>query len=133
MFDQSVSVLGILLLSTLAEPLFSDYAPFFLLLVYWAYHVIPPCSGGQATLGQRLGGLKTTTAAGARIGLGRASLRLAVKLFSCLLLGLPFIAAISSSRRQALHDMIAGTVVVRRTAGPESIANEEGLLPPRMP
>jgi len=66
------------------------------------------------TIGKWATGLRIERVSGAELGIGRALLRNFVGyLLSSLLLGLGFIAAAFTSRGRALHDLLAGTVVVR--------------------
>ncbi len=84
------------------------------LLVYWLYFSIMESSGKQGTLGKMALGLAVTDGAGRPIGFGRASGRYFAKIVSAIPLGIGFLMAGFTGRKQALHDMIAGTLVVRR-------------------
>jgi uncharacterized RDD family membrane protein YckC len=68
----------------------------------------------QATLGKIALGLSVERAGGAPLDFRRASARLGAKLLSAAPLGLGFLAAAVGPRRRALHDHLAGTVVVHR-------------------
>jgi uncharacterized RDD family membrane protein YckC len=80
-------------------------------------------SGWQATPGKRLLGIKVTDLAGQRIGWLRALLRHLAQLLSALCLLLGYLMAAFTRRRQALHDLIAGTLVVRAAASPDEVAS----------
>jgi uncharacterized RDD family membrane protein YckC len=82
-------------------------------LLAWVYYAGMECSGWQATPGKRAIGLKVTDATGARIDFGRATGRFFAKLLSCATFGLGFLMAAFTARRQALHDLLAETLVVR--------------------
>jgi uncharacterized RDD family membrane protein YckC len=82
-------------------------------LLTWVYFAGMESSGWQATLGKKAIGLRVTDTSGARISFGRASGRFFGKLLSGLLFGLGFLMAAFTARRQALHDLLAGTLVVR--------------------
>ncbi len=82
-------------------------------LLSWLYFAGTESSGWQATLGKRAIGLRVTDSSGARIRFGRASGRFFGKLLSGALFGLGFVMAAFTARRQALHDLLAGTLVVR--------------------
>jgi uncharacterized RDD family membrane protein YckC len=86
-----------------------------------AYFVLLTASSKQATLGQSALEMKVTTLAGERIGLARSVLRFAALLLTLAtaMLGL-FIAGFDPKRR-ALHDWIAGTLVVTEKAAPEEV------------
>ena len=79
----------------------------------WLYFAGLESSGWQATVGKRVLGLRVTDSTGAHIRFGRASARFFAKILSGALCGLGFLIAAFTARRQALHDLIAGTLVVR--------------------
>ena len=85
-----------------------------LLVVQWLYFSLQESSGAQATLGKRLLGLQVTDREGKRIGFGRASGRYFGKIVSALTLYIGFMMAGWTERKQALHDMMADTLVVRK-------------------
>ena len=58
--------------------------------------------------------MKVTDLSGQRVTFSRATARLFGKIVSYLPLGFGFVMPIFSKRKQALHDMMAGTLVVRR-------------------
>ena len=80
-----------------------------LLLLYFTLFL---GDGGQ-TLGKRLLGVKVVRADGVEIGYGRAFLRAVGYWASSSVLGLGFLWALWDRRKQAWHDKIAGTVVIR--------------------
>jgi uncharacterized RDD family membrane protein YckC len=82
-------------------------------LLVWLYFVAMEASAWRATLGKLAVGVRVTTLDGRRIGVGRATARLLAKLLSLALLGLGFVLAGVDARKQALHDKVAGTLVVR--------------------
>jgi uncharacterized RDD family membrane protein YckC len=67
----------------------------------------------QATPGKRLLKLKVVSAAHGRLSFQQATWRFYAKFLSTFALMAGFVLAIFHSRKQSLHDMIAGTVVVR--------------------
>jgi uncharacterized RDD family membrane protein YckC len=79
----------------------------------WIYEASLESSSKQATLGKMALGLKVTDEYGKRITFARASARFFSKLLSRMILFIGYIMAGFTARKQALHDMIAGTVVVR--------------------
>jgi uncharacterized RDD family membrane protein YckC len=81
--------------------------------VVWLYFAALEACAWRATLGKRVVGVRVTTLDGRRIGVGRATARLLAKLLSLALLGLGFVLAGVDARKQALHDKVAGTLVVR--------------------
>jgi uncharacterized RDD family membrane protein YckC len=78
----------------------------------------------QATPGKALAAIKVTDLDGNRIGVGRSALRFVAALVSFALAGAGFVIAAWTPRRQALHDLIAGTVVVDANAEPEKIRGQ---------
>lgn len=83
------------------------------LLVGWLYWTIFESSGWQATPGKRMLGLRVTDSEGQRIGFGRANARYWSKILSTLILLIGFLMAAFTRRKQALHDLIASTLVVK--------------------
>jgi uncharacterized RDD family membrane protein YckC len=73
--------------------------------------IFEAATGG--TPGKLLLKVHVARADGSKLGFGRALLRVGGKLLSTLFLGLGFLVAAFNGRRQALHDFIAGTVVLR--------------------
>jgi uncharacterized RDD family membrane protein YckC len=84
------------------------------LMATWLYYALLESSSWQATLGKKALGLKVTDMAGNRVTFGRASGRYFAKIISVVTLFLGFIMAGFTERKQALHDMIAGCLVVRQ-------------------
>ena len=84
------------------------------LLIGWLYYALMECSSTQATLGKMALGLRVTDMEGRRITFGRATGRFFAKILSALILLVGFIMAAFTERKQGLHDMIAGTLVMRR-------------------
>jgi uncharacterized RDD family membrane protein YckC len=95
-----------------------DYNAFgmvIVVLLLWLYFALLESSRLQATLGKRALAIKVTTLDGGRIGFWRATLRTVAKYLSAVILMIGFIMAGFTRRRQALHDLIAGTLVVDRS------------------
>ena len=85
------------------------------LVVVWLYYSVMESSPTQGTLGKMALGIKVTDLEGNRIGLGKATGRHFGKIVSWLLLCIGYIMAAFTQKKQALHDMMAGTLVVNRT------------------
>jgi len=83
------------------------------LLVQIFYWPVMESSARQATFGKVLMGIKVTDTGGQRTGFGKAFLRNLAKLLSSLIMGIGFLMAAFTSRKQALHDMVVSCVVVR--------------------
>lgn len=80
----------------------------------WGYYALQESSAHQATFGKRMMGIVVTDMDGRRLSFGRATLRYFGKLLSGLIFLLGYLMAAFTPRKQALHDYIAGTLVVRR-------------------
>jgi len=78
-----------------------------------AYEVYFLSSPKQATIGKQAMGLIVTDINGAPIDMGKAALRSVGKIISSLILLLGYIMAAFTERKQALHDIIAGTLVLK--------------------
>jgi uncharacterized RDD family membrane protein YckC len=84
------------------------------MIINFLYYTLMEASSGQATLGKRALDLQVTNLQGARISYGQAVGRYFGKILSALILGIGFMMAGFTERKQALHDNLAGTLVVRR-------------------
>ena len=82
-----------------------------LLVGYWLYCASLESSSWQATVGKRVIGIKVTNRHGERISFARAAARFVAKLLSVLTMFVGFLLIVLTARRQALHDLIAGTLV----------------------
>lgn len=86
-------------------------------------------SSRQATPGKMAFGIKVTDLAGERIGIGRAIGRYFAAWLSAILLMIGYLMAAFTDRKRALHDMIAGTLVVNRAAEPAETVAGGGTMP----
>ncbi len=82
--------------------------------IAWLYHAILESSPTQATLGKMAIGIKVTDLEGNRIGFGRASGRYFGMIVSTLILFIGFIMVAFTSKKQGLHDIMAGCLVVKK-------------------
>ncbi|HWR35795.1 MAG TPA: RDD family protein [Clostridia bacterium] len=80
----------------------------------WLYNARMQSSSLQATIGKRFMRLKVTDLSGERISFAQATARHFAKFLSTFAAFVGFFITILSKRSQALHDMVAGTLVVRR-------------------
>jgi len=85
-----------------------------MLLFGWLYSALLESSPAQGTLGKLGLMVRVTDVSGGRIGFGRASARFFGKLTSAAPLCIGFLIADVTARKQALHDLLAGTCVVRK-------------------
>lgn len=122
-------------------PLFWLYVFSTVSIPFWLYYSLLESSAKQSTFGMRLLGLRVTDTDGNRIGFGRALLRTVVKLLPFelnhlvlflptpiwgdphsgvrygfvvvnVLIGLYIATMFLTRRKQSVHDLVAGTVVV---------------------
>jgi uncharacterized RDD family membrane protein YckC len=82
-------------------------------VIDWLYFAFLESSGSQATVGKMACGLVVTDTDGNRISFARATGRYFAKILSALILLIGFIMVAFTEKKQGLHDMIAGTVVVK--------------------
>lgn len=82
----------------------------------WLYFAIMESSKLQGTVGKLAMGIKVTTMEGAKISFLRATGRYFAKIISGLIFLIGYIIAGFTAKKQALHDMIAGTLVVNKNA-----------------
>ena len=81
---------------------------------YWLYKAVLESGPHQATWGKRAVGIQVTDLQGRRISFGRATGRYFATILSGLTLGVGYVMVAFTARKQALHDMVAGTLVVHR-------------------
>jgi uncharacterized RDD family membrane protein YckC/Tfp pilus assembly major pilin PilA len=80
------------------------------------YYAIMECSAAQATVGKLAVGIKVTDLLGQRVSFARAFGRNLGKVLSDFTLTFGYTMAGFTQRRQALHDKLAGTLVIRKRA-----------------
>jgi uncharacterized RDD family membrane protein YckC len=86
------------------------------IIASWIYYAFTESSANQGTLGKMALGLIVTDAQGRRITFGRATGRYFAKMITGLIpLGIGYMMAGFTEKKQALHDMIVGTLVLRKT------------------
>jgi uncharacterized RDD family membrane protein YckC len=93
----------------------SGLSIFLLFFIPWLYYALFESSKKQATLGKMVLGIKVVTYDGGRISFGRATGRYFAKILSSLILMIGYIMAGFTEKKQALHDMVAGTLVVNNS------------------
>jgi uncharacterized RDD family membrane protein YckC len=84
-------------------------------LVSWLYHALSESSSWQATPGKKMLNLKVTDLTGQPISFGRASGRFFAKIVTGMIpLMIGYIIAGFTEKKQAIHDMIASCLVLRK-------------------
>lgn len=85
------------------------------LVVTWLYHALMESSEWQATVGKKVLGLVVTDMEGRRVSFWRATGRHFAKIVTNLVPALiGYIMAGFTEKKQALHDMIAGCLILHR-------------------
>ena len=95
----------------LSDPASLPLMSAFQLLMPWFYYAAMESSPKGATIGKMILGIRVTDAEGYTPTFGRAALRAIPKCLPILWPG--YLAAVFTRRRQAFHDLIARTLVVR--------------------
>jgi uncharacterized RDD family membrane protein YckC len=80
----------------------------------WLYYTIQEISPKQATLGKQALGIVVTDLNGKRISFVKATIRYFSRIISAIILFIGYIMAAFTEKKQALHDIIAGTLVVNK-------------------
>ena len=96
------------------------------LVLTWIYFSASESSVRQATLGKMAFGIIVTDENGSRISFGRATGRFFSKLVSWFTLGIGFMVAGWTSKKQALHDLMARTLVVQKD--PDELPRSRGAV-----
>lgn len=84
----------------------------FFIVVRWLYFALQEGGIQQATIGKRAMRIKVTNMQGEAISFGQATGRYFAKIISAIILLIGYFMAAFTEKNQALHDMIAGTLVV---------------------
>lgn len=90
-------------------------------LVWWLYYALMESSATQATLGKMALGIRVVDRQGNAVSFGRATGRNLAKFLSGLILMIGYLMAGFTSQKQALHDIVAGCLVVNRGATGEQM------------
>lgn len=94
-------------------------------LVAAMYYSLQESSVHQASVGKRALGIKVTDAEGRRLTRGKALARWFSATLSYLTLYIGFVMSAFTQRKQALHDVVASTLVVDRWAYTEHTARQQ--------
>jgi len=94
----------------------SMFAPiiFFSFIIHWLYYSLLESSKNQATLGKMALDLMVTDINGNRISFARATGRYFGKILSGMIMCIGYIMAAFTDKKQALHDKLADTLVIRK-------------------
>jgi uncharacterized RDD family membrane protein YckC len=92
------------------------------LIAAYGYYAGMESSSYQATVGKIALGIQVTDLNGNRISFGRALGRNLAEILSALILLIGYIMVAFTEKKQGLHDMIAGTLVVMKGSTPTASA-----------
>ena len=84
------------------------------LLITWMYYALLQSGPRQATVGKMAIGVIVIDVNGGRLSFARASLRYFSKIISSAIMMIGYIMAGFTPKKQALHDIIANTYVVKK-------------------
>lgn len=84
------------------------------LVVEWLYFAFMESSNKQATFGKIIVGIKVVDYNGNKISFGQATGRYFGKILSGMILGVGFLMAGFTRKKQALHDILASCLVVNK-------------------
>lgn len=83
------------------------------LVIGWLYFALLESSERGATVGKMAVGLRVVTDQGQRLTFLNATGRYFAKFISAIILGIGFLMVAFTDRKRGLHDMIAGTLVIK--------------------
>jgi uncharacterized RDD family membrane protein YckC len=89
-------------------------------IIGWVYWAALESSPWRATLGKKLFGIEVTDLYGHRISFARATGRHFAKNISLLIVGIGFLMAGFTEKKQALHDLLAGCLVIKKPYPPDA-------------
>ncbi len=92
---------------------YSSSANFVSLLIAWLYFALLESSERGATVGKMAMGLRVVSDQGQRLSFLNATGRYFAKIISAIILCIGFIMIAFTDRKRGLHDMIAGTLVIK--------------------
>lgn len=104
---QAISMLGqIMAVAGVSQIIF--------LVIQTLYYTLMESSNYQASIGKMVLGLKVTDINGNKLDFTKALVRNLSKIISSMILLIGYLMAAFTEKKQALHDMIAGTLVVKK-------------------
>jgi len=94
--------------------------------IAWLYCTLFESSLYQATPGKRTFGLVVVNTKGNRIGFGQAALRSFVKYLISNIFGIGYLIALFTQKRQSLHDLLSGCLVISKSTKSISMHSDIG-------
>lgn len=120
LIDIAILIVAFFLLGIILDILGVDITPdtedslnFLSIFVSWTYFAFQESSEEQATIGQKALHIKVVDYNFKRISFWRATGRHFAQIISALILMIGYLMIFFTKKRQGLHDMIAGTLVIR--------------------
>lgn len=86
----------------------------FTILIAWIYYAVMESSDEKASVGKKLLAIQVTDLKGNKLSLAKATIRYISKYASFCTLLIGFLMAAFTPRKQALHDIISGSLVVNQ-------------------
>lgn len=111
-YEMSYTGLGDISEGTILTLGFGLYLTF--MLISWLYFALFHASSTHATIGKMIVGIKICHAHSRDLSFSRTSLRYVSKYMSFAILLIGFVIAAFTPKRQALHDFIANTIVIKK-------------------
>ena len=87
----------------------------FSIIAGWLYYALMESSSKQGTIGKQVMGIRVTDLEGNQISFGRASGRYFGKILSALILAIGYLMMLFTQKKQTLHDLMAGCLVVKKS------------------
>lgn len=116
----------------IADKTFGIICWLYFTVVYWLYFALMESSRGQGTVGKMACGLKVTGLNGKRISFLRATVRYLAKFLSFLIFLIGYLMVGLTRRKQGLHDIVAGTLVVREADQVGEVMSHRDLITRRL-
>ncbi|RUT09671.1 hypothetical protein DSM106972_001660 [Dulcicalothrix desertica PCC 7102] len=117
LFTSSFGLFGLLLVFFVSDPPLYPVAKItslLILILQWLYFVFLESSNLQATVGKMPLQIIATDANGKRLSFAQANIRYWSKNLSGIMLCIGYVVAIFTKKKQALHDIIANTLVINK-------------------
>lgn len=92
---------------------FIGYNYYLNVVMIYFYRTVLECSKYQGTIGKGIMGLKVTDLDGEQIDFNKANFRYVIMLLSSFALGIGFLMALFTKKKQTLHDTLTKTLVVK--------------------
>ncbi|MSP88900.1 MAG: RDD family protein [Alphaproteobacteria bacterium] len=116
--DEVILTIATAIVHGWAEPTGFVATPFAGVALHWLYEAGMTASRYRATPGKMAVGLKVTDHAGHPLSFARATGRHFTKYLSLVILAFGFVMVAFTDKKRGLHDMIAGTLVLKNATTP---------------